>query len=207
MTVTAQLAPFTRPNVTALLQTSAKAAAAQCNGGPSKSACGIQWDKNGTWDGTEGVGQSMSALETVIGALVSADAKIPPPVTGSTGGTSVSVPKAGKNRTATYVDTSVITTADKGGAWFLTVLILFIGSVSIWFMWSENSEWTRGGKLGPTIAGKLGYREKAPESIKLGHRKSMGSLGGMLEEGNRSPAPMSGNPKNVPAHRGGTLIT
>ncbi|CAG8980355.1 hypothetical protein HYALB_00013650 [Hymenoscyphus albidus] len=140
MTVTSQLAPFTRPNITALLKTSAKAAAAQCNGGPSKSTCGIQWDKNGTWDGTEGVGQSMSALETIIGALVTTDLKVPPPFTGSTGvnpgGTSVSVPKAGKNRTATYVDTSVISTADKGGAWFMTILFLFVGSVSIWFMCS-----------------------------------------------------------------------
>lgn len=78
-------------------------------------------------------------------------------------------------------------------------------------MWSENAEWMRGGKgKGPTIAGKGRFREKAPESLRMantGHRRSMGSLGGMLEEGNRSPAPLSGDPKNVPVHKGGSLVT
>lgn len=52
-----------------LLQASAQAAAASCAGGASGRMCGTKWYVGG-WDGSQGVGQQMSALETIQSLLV-----------------------------------------------------------------------------------------------------------------------------------------
>ena len=63
------LAPFTRNAITALLTPSAQAAAVACSGGASNTTCGQKWYVDG-FDGKVGVGQQMSALETIQGLLI-----------------------------------------------------------------------------------------------------------------------------------------
>ncbi|KAH8667987.1 glycosyl hydrolase [Tricladium varicosporioides] len=139
MAITTKMAPFTYNTVYGLLKSSSKAAAAQCNGGSTHTKCGIKWTQNGTWDGTDGVGQQMCALEVTLGLLIK---ETPPPLTNSTGGTSISNPTAGKNSTlGKLAPTSLITTGDRVGAWFLTVVIVIFAAWSTWFLWSEAWEY------------------------------------------------------------------
>ena len=56
-------------SVPPLLQTSAQAAAGSCAGGASGSMCGTKWYVGGS-DGSQGVGQQMSAMETIQSLLV-----------------------------------------------------------------------------------------------------------------------------------------
>ncbi|KKA30789.1 hypothetical protein TD95_004364 [Thielaviopsis punctulata] len=64
-----QMLPSLKPNVTTLLRTSALAAARTCTGGESASECGMRWYVGG-FDNNTGLGQQMSALETVQGLLI-----------------------------------------------------------------------------------------------------------------------------------------
>jgi mannan endo-1,6-alpha-mannosidase len=66
---TTLLAPFTKNAVTALLVPSARAAAIACSGGADNTTCGQKWYVGG-FDGKIGVGQQMSALETIQGLLI-----------------------------------------------------------------------------------------------------------------------------------------
>ena len=143
MAASTQLAPFIYQQVLDLLQVSAKAAAAQCNGNgpvaPAGQTCGLKWYLNGTWDGTDGVGQQMAALEVILGTLI---AKTAAPLTNTTGGTSVSNPTAGFNATS-IPPGEVITPpsrAEKAGAWVLTAFILALAIWTAWFMWSQAWE-------------------------------------------------------------------
>jgi mannan endo-1,6-alpha-mannosidase len=61
--------PSMLPTVHTLLNTSANAAAQACTGGDNGTTCGQKW-YTGTFDGSTGLGQEMSALETVQGLLV-----------------------------------------------------------------------------------------------------------------------------------------
>jgi len=63
------MAPFTVTAVTTLLQKSSIAAAQSCSGGSDGVTCGVHWYYGG-WDGIYGVGQQLSALETIQGLLV-----------------------------------------------------------------------------------------------------------------------------------------
>ncbi|KAH7035500.1 glycoside hydrolase [Microdochium trichocladiopsis] len=65
---TAQMMPSTRPAVEALLKPSAMAAAKACAGGDSGTACGHKWYTGG-FDGQTGLGEQMTALETIQGLL------------------------------------------------------------------------------------------------------------------------------------------
>jgi mannan endo-1,6-alpha-mannosidase len=58
-----------KEDVVSLLTTSAEAAAAACAGGSTKRMCGTKWYVDG-WDGSQGVGQQLSALETIQSLLV-----------------------------------------------------------------------------------------------------------------------------------------
>ena len=51
--------------IDAVLQKSAEGAAAQCSGGNSGTVCGSDWSTS-KWDGTQGLGQSLSALEILL---------------------------------------------------------------------------------------------------------------------------------------------
>lgn len=55
-------------NFNKLLQTSAEGAAAQCSGGADGTTCGTDWSSS-TWDGSQGLGQSLSALEIILANL------------------------------------------------------------------------------------------------------------------------------------------
>lgn len=74
---TSVLAPYTAQAVKKLLTSSAAAAARSCSGGTDGVTCGTKWYTNG-WDNTSGVGQQLSALETIQSLLV---AKAGPPAT------------------------------------------------------------------------------------------------------------------------------
>lgn len=51
-----------------ILQQSAKGAAAQCVGGENGTTCGSNWASS-EWDGTEGLGQDLSALNVILANL------------------------------------------------------------------------------------------------------------------------------------------
>lgn len=143
MAASTQMAPFIYDQVLSLLQVSAKAAATQCSGNgpvaPPGETCGLKWYLNGTWDGTDGVGQQMSALEVILGTLIKTTQV---PLTNTTGGTSASDPSAGFN--ASSVPPSEIITPpskrDRAGAGLLTAFLLALVLWTGWFMWSAAWE-------------------------------------------------------------------
>ncbi|OCT44613.1 Mannan endo-1,6-alpha-mannosidase DCW1 [Cladophialophora carrionii] len=61
--------PQTAEDVLPVLRASAVAAAGVCTGGENGTTCGARWYLDG-WDGTSGLGQSLSALEVVQSLLV-----------------------------------------------------------------------------------------------------------------------------------------
>jgi mannan endo-1,6-alpha-mannosidase len=121
MAATTKQAPWTYDTVMSRLKPSAQAAAAQCNGAPTGRVCGIKWTDNGTWDGTSGPGQQMSALEVVQSCLIS---EVAGPLTNSTGGTSVGNPNAGSDSAINAVVETPATTGDKIGSGFLTAFVI-----------------------------------------------------------------------------------
>jgi mannan endo-1,6-alpha-mannosidase len=68
MAQTAAVAPFTKDTITKYLTASAVGAAKSCSGGDDKATCGSKW-YTGSWDGTSGVGQQLSALEVTKSLL------------------------------------------------------------------------------------------------------------------------------------------
>lgn len=152
MAASSQMAPWISPNVSTVLLSSAKAAVAQCTGtfgNMQGTACGLKWTDNGTWDGTNGVGQQMAALEVVL-ATLAGETKVP--VTLNSGGNSTSNPTAGHNASTVVPGTTVPapTEGDKAGAWILTLAMLLFISFCWWFLSTEAFE-DRGGAA--TMAG------------------------------------------------------
>ncbi|KAI1341565.1 glycoside hydrolase family 76 protein [Xylariaceae sp. FL0016] len=68
MWATTKMMPSTLSDVQTLLNQSAKAAAGACSGGGNGTVCGQKWYVGG-YDGSAGLGQQISALETVQGLL------------------------------------------------------------------------------------------------------------------------------------------
>ena len=143
MAASTQMAPFIYDQVLSLLTVSAKAAAAQCNGNgpvaPAGQTCGLKWYLNGTWDGTDGVGQQMAVMEVILGTLIQ---QTQAPLTNTTGGTSASNPNAGFN-SSSIPPGEIITPPSKGekaGAWILTAFLLVGVLWTGWFMWSAAWE-------------------------------------------------------------------
>jgi mannan endo-1,6-alpha-mannosidase len=123
MAAATKVAPFIHDKVMTALTTSAKAAALQCSGSSTGRACGLQWTKGATWDGTTGVGQEMAALEVIQSTQID---NTNPPVTNSTGGTSIGNNNAGSESggsTNPLMDNPT-TTGDKAGAGILTAILL-----------------------------------------------------------------------------------
>jgi len=63
------VAPYIAPTVLPLLERSAQAAAQACSSGTDGTSCGQKWYVGGS-DGVSGVGQQLSALETVQALLL-----------------------------------------------------------------------------------------------------------------------------------------
>jgi mannan endo-1,6-alpha-mannosidase len=124
LAATTKMAPFTTSEIMQRLSASAAAAAHQCSGGANGRMCGLSWSKGATWDGTQGVGQQMAAMSAIFTNLISS---IAPPLTNTTGGTSVGNNAAG-SQSVTNPTVVKVTQGDKIGAGMLTTLVL-IGAV------------------------------------------------------------------------------
>lgn len=111
------LAPFTYDTIMPVLKTSISAAVAQCTGGDNGRFCGFHWT-TGVFDGKTGAGQQMNVLGGLT-ALLSAS----PPLTNTTGGTSVGDPNAG-SKEPTVKPLAEITVGDKAGAGILTAILI-----------------------------------------------------------------------------------
>lgn len=127
MAQTTKMAPFTFDRIMTVLHASAAAAALQCSGGANGRMCGLSWSKNSTWDGTQGVGQQMAAMEVIQSTLIQ---KVKAPVTNSTGGTSQGNPSAGSSPQP-LIPNDPVTLGDKVGAGLLTAVTLTL-SVGMW---------------------------------------------------------------------------
>jgi mannan endo-1,6-alpha-mannosidase len=127
LAATTQMVPKTYPTIRPLLETDAKAAARACTGNPPTgfrghpgTACGFKWTVDG-FDGLVGVGEQMNALSAIMYTLVD---RVPGPLTADTGGTSRGNPSAGTDVQDYWAERS-LTTADRAGAWVLTVVVMF----------------------------------------------------------------------------------
>ncbi|ODV79644.1 glycoside hydrolase family 76 protein [Suhomyces tanzawaensis NRRL Y-17324] len=125
LALTGVIAPTTRSDMLENIQKSAAAAAQSCSGGSDGVTCGENWSVTG-WDGIFGLGEQMSALETVQALLVLAH-DVPLPLSVDTGGTSKSDPNAGINDSIqTNKNLINVKGKDKAGAGFLTAIALAI---------------------------------------------------------------------------------
>lgn len=137
LAATTKSAPFTYNTIKPLLKSSATAAALQCDGTAFSNACGFKWIDGATWDGTNGVGQQMSALEVIQANLINEASVL---VTNTTGGTSVGDSSAGTSSSSTSSDgitDSPITTAEKAGAGILTFGMVTAILGGTWLLISE----------------------------------------------------------------------
>ncbi|TVY40627.1 putative mannan endo-1,6-alpha-mannosidase [Lachnellula subtilissima] len=119
-----QMAPFIYNKTIALLKSSAMQQ--QRNAQVVRGA--RRWFLDGTWDGSDGVGQQMAALEAFQSTMVQ---YVGVPLTNSTGGTSISNPTAGHNSSTVPPAQRITppTKGDKAGAWVLTA---FIAVMAVW---------------------------------------------------------------------------
>ncbi|KAF1953452.1 glycosyl hydrolase family 76 protein [Byssothecium circinans] len=125
LAVSAQLAPFTAPQVMPHLQKAGKAAAQTCvssDGVPLPYKCGNRWYWKG-YDGNGGVGQQLAALSVISSNLITV---AQPPKNINTGGNSKGDPGLGTGGSKQLPTTPRpdITAADKAGASILTLLVL-----------------------------------------------------------------------------------
>ncbi|KXG54292.1 Six-hairpin glycosidase [Penicillium griseofulvum] len=126
MGATIPLAPFTDELLRSKIQTSALAAAEQCNG--PDNACGLIWTDHTNYKSTTGIGEQMAALEIFKANLVH---RVKPPVTEKTGGTSKGNKGTGEddgleNTEQNDVRTRTIGSGEKAGAGILTMLGVLI---------------------------------------------------------------------------------
>lgn len=129
---TVQIAPFTHDMLMPKLRASAQAAALQCSG--PNNACGLRWTKGANYDGSTGVGEQMAAMEVFQTNLVDSAKKR---VTEDHGGISKGDPDAGTEKDDdAYIGVldDPITTADRAGAWILTILVIFVTFAGVYFM-------------------------------------------------------------------------
>jgi mannan endo-1,6-alpha-mannosidase len=121
------LAPFTKNAVTALLTPSAQAAAIACSGGADNTTCGQKWYVGG-FDGKVGVGQQMSALETIQGLLIGGS--VPPlhsdQVHLMVAGTTISAPVPTQTKSPTKNDGSSMVVGGFNWSWCLAVVVAFM---------------------------------------------------------------------------------
>ncbi|KAK1585378.1 family 76 glycosyl hydrolase [Colletotrichum navitas] len=142
LAVATKWAPHLTERIMAKIRPSSVAAAAQCRGGTNGRMCGLKWTENGTWDGMQGVGQQMAALEITLGNIVGISRDH---VTAEGGGTSQGNPGGGGSdigRTIPAVSHyPPLSPGDTAGAAILTMLVLGLLIVGIaWMMMDETSK-------------------------------------------------------------------
>lgn len=122
----AQLVPEVADQIWPYIQASGAGAAGQCSGGAGGTHCGFEWNTT-TWDGTQGVGQQMSALAAINANMIKV-ANLAPPHSLKSGGESKTDPNAGSGGTndnpVDLIYTRKITTSDKAGAGIITAMCL-----------------------------------------------------------------------------------
>ena len=136
-----QVAPFMKDTVMTTLKTSAAAAMTSCD---TSGVCGFRWT-TGSYDGSTGVGQQMNALSALLSLLID-EPYVKPPLTNTTGATSVGNPNAGMGGTGagTGSNTKPVTGADRAGAGILTALTLsslMAGCIWLTSDMSEHGKW------------------------------------------------------------------
>jgi mannan endo-1,6-alpha-mannosidase len=131
MAQTAVLAPFSFDIIMPKLRTTAPAAAQQCGGGANGHMCGSRWINLGVWDGSQGPGQELCALEAIQAHLVPAASAAK---TNSTGGTSRGDPNAGMYTYYPGEPLAPIKMADRVGAGILTTLSTLLVVFGLWWM-------------------------------------------------------------------------
>lgn len=117
---TTMVASHTADKILPVLESSAKAAIAQCTGGDLARQCGFKW-ASGTYDGDIGAGQQMDVVGAVSSLLIG---KTKGPVSSKTGGTSKGNANAGTGGDDIKKKARPITTGEKAGAGILTFVVL-----------------------------------------------------------------------------------
>ncbi|EHK41710.1 uncharacterized protein TrAtP1_011341 [Trichoderma atroviride] len=131
MASTIKMAPYTASTLMPLLKAAATAAASVCTGpasgtfyGITGTGCGFSWMQPGNYDGKNGVGSQMNALDAVMYTMIQ---EAPDLATAKKGGTSKGDPGAGMGNIdpAGEIDNvTKPTTGGKVGAAILTLLLL-----------------------------------------------------------------------------------
>lgn len=142
MAAATRWAPHLTDRIMPKLRASSLAAASSCSGGENGQMCGLKWTENGAWDGLQGVGQQMMAMEAVLANLIG---EAPEPVTQDGGGTSRGDPAAGGGDIGRTDPTTkyrtVIGPGDTAGAVILTIMLMASTScIAMWMFMDETSE-------------------------------------------------------------------
>lgn len=153
MAASTKLAPWTYNHTMPLLRSSAMAAAQACTGGSDGVTCGNRW-WDGGFDGREGVGIQMAALEVIQNNLIE---RVSGVVSEDSGGTSQGDVTAGTEGDASLERNrppSDVTTKDKAGAGILTAIFCISTVVGAWYVavfpfplsldWTANEFFTGG---------------------------------------------------------------
>ncbi|KAG7138537.1 Mannan endo-1 like protein [Verticillium longisporum] len=144
LAATTKWAPHLTDYIMPKLRASSIAAASTCVGGDNGRMCGLKWTEQGKWDGLQGVGPQMMAMQAALSNIV---ASRPDPVTASSGGTStgdaagggedIGRSEPGSNRT------TPIKGGDKAGAAIVTIiLVVALIAGFFWLLRDETSDKT-----------------------------------------------------------------
>ncbi|KAB8277423.1 glycosyl hydrolase family 76-domain-containing protein [Aspergillus minisclerotigenes] len=117
---TAILVPSTAERITPKLQGSAEAIAKQCSG-ESENLCGETWGKD-TWDGMKGLEVQMAALGGITSNLMLLESKSPQTIDTNPDAAEHHIDN-NENSSKDPTKSKPIETADRAGAWILTVMI------------------------------------------------------------------------------------
>lgn len=129
--LTAQLVPGSRDIIDWYLSSSAMAAAKSCSGGTDGITCGLDWQRD-DWDGYYGLGEQMSALETIQNLRY---LDTPAPYTQSSGASSLGNPSAGNHPSEDNEGPLNITAGSRTGAAFITVFVaVSVIGACIWIL-------------------------------------------------------------------------